>query len=372
MGKRELLLLVVFVVLGVGVYQVAAPAAPADAPGFSLSRLVQMAKSHFHGPAIRRTVTRTARLTPSAGVTTVDLGDIRAAIIVEGSDREDVQVTLEAMIGAMDEADATRQEQAMTLAIDSAADRAVVSVKTDETMRQPRFELRVELPHRMAVSLGGRGSADVRSVSGLRLAEFRGELTTADLRGPVTGELRDSRAEFGAGATLQLHVERGRVRADAPAAVTLEIDHASLDILDPAGAVQLTQEQCRIDIRGTGGPVKVTGQGGTIILRQVVHPLTIEAHRLTVNAELDAPVATTIAIENDDVEVTLPRQAGVQLDAAVTDGELRLPDGLELTRTDEKQSFSGPIAGGGPLVKVTLDDGTMRIRSRGPLASTAP
>ena len=81
MGKRELLLLVVFVVLGVGVYQVSAPAAPADAPGFSLSRLVQMAKAHFHGPQVRRTVTRTATLTVPEGIDTLDLGEIRGAVV---------------------------------------------------------------------------------------------------------------------------------------------------------------------------------------------------------------------------------------------------------------------------------------------------
>lgn len=364
MGKRELLLLVVFVVFGVGVYQVSAPAAPPDSPGFSLSRLVQMAKSHFHGPAIRRTVTKTAHLTPSAEVTTLDLGEMRAAVVVEGGDREDIEVTLEATIGAMDEADAARQEQGLTLALDSDADRASLSVKTHENIRPPRYELRVELPRRMAVRFGGRGSAGIRGVAGLHLEEFRGELSTEELHGPVTGEIRDSRVEFGPGATLQLKVERGRVRTDSPAAVTLDIEHATLDILDPTGPITVNQEQCRIDVRGTGGPVKVTGEGGTIVLRQVSHPLTIEAQRLTVTAELDTPVATTIDIENDDVEVTLPKDGGVQLEASVTDGELRLPDSFEAVTSDRKQSYTGAVAGGGPLVKATLDRGTMRIRSR--------
>ena len=85
MGKRELLLLVVFVVLGVGAYQVSAPAAPADAPGFSLSRLFQMAKAHLHGPQVHRTVTRTATLTVPEDIETLDLGDIRGSVFVEGT-----------------------------------------------------------------------------------------------------------------------------------------------------------------------------------------------------------------------------------------------------------------------------------------------
>ena len=101
MGKRELLLLVVFVVLGVGVYQVSAPAAPADAPGFSLSRLMQMAKAHFHGPQVRRTVTRTASLTVPEDIDTLDLGEIRGALVVEGTDRSEIAIRLEAMLSAL-------------------------------------------------------------------------------------------------------------------------------------------------------------------------------------------------------------------------------------------------------------------------------
>lgn len=364
MGKRELLLLVVFVVLGVGIYQVSAPAAPVDGPGFSLSRLVQMARSHFSGPAVRRTVTKTATLTPTDGVTTLDLGEVRGAVVIEGADRPDIEVRVEAMLGGMDEADLNRQEQALRVSLKSEGTEASAAVAFDRTGRPPRFELHVLMPRRLTAQIAGRGSADVRGVAGLHLQDFRGELSTEDLRGPVTGEMRDGRAEFGTGATLELRTERGRLRADAPASVTLDSAHASIDIVDPSGPITLKQEQCRIDVRGTGGPVTVTGEGGTIALRQVTHPLTIEAERLTVTAELDAPVATSLTIQNDDVEVTLPRSGGVNLAVSVSDGELRLPDGLTATTTERKQSYAGAVAGGGPLVKLTLDRGTMRVRAR--------
>lgn len=370
MGKRELLLLVVFVVLGIGVYQVSAPAAPADSPGFSLTRLVQMAKAHIHGPSVRRTVAKTAHATPGEGVTVVDLGEIRGAVIIEGSDREDVEVRLETTIGGMDEADLNRQDKELTLEVKDDGDVAAVRVGFDTSGRWPRFELHVKMPARMKARIGGRGSADVRGIAGLDLAEYRGELTTEALHGPVTGETRDAKAEFGPGATLTFTAERGRVRADAPALVTLEGNHATIDIVDPAGPITLKQEQCRIDVRGTGGPVTVTGEGGTIELRQATHPIDIKADRLTVTAELDAPVPTVIAIENDDVEVTLPRGGGVDLDVSVQDGQLRLPEDWKATESERQQKYTGKVGAGGPLVKATLDRGTMRIRSRGAQTGT--
>ncbi len=193
----------------------------------------------------------------------------------------------------MDEADLARQEKAFVVQVTNAGPVATAKVVMADGRRRPRYEVHVALPRALKVQLAGRGggSAEVRAVAGLHLDEYRGELTTEALTGPVTGEMRDGRAEFGRGATLTLRTERGRLRADAPASVTLESEDGTIELIDPAGPITLTQDQCRIDVRGTGGPVKVTGEGGTISLRQVAHPLTIEAKRLTVNAELDVPVA---------------------------------------------------------------------------------
>ena len=370
MGKRELLLLVVFVVLGLGVYQVSAPAAPADAPGFSLSRIVQMAKSHFGGPRVRKPVTRTATLTPGSEVTTLDLGDIRATVFVAGSDRADILVRLEAVLGGVDDADLAEQEKTLGLTLKSEGPVASAALNFNTVGRPPRYELHVELPRRLKVQLGGRGSAEVRGIAGLHLVEYRGELNAAELTGAVTGELRDARAEFGAGVTMDLETRNGRLRAESPASVVLRSEHGTVDVIDAAGPVSITTDYCRMDIRGTGGPVKITGEGGTIELRDVNHPLTIAAERLTVNAELAIPVATSIAVEDDTVELTLPREGGVQLEAGIENGSLRLPDGLTATKVENRESVSAAIAGGGPLVKVTVDRGELRIRSRAPQPGT--
>lgn len=365
MGKRELLLLVVFVVLGVGVYQVTAPAAPADAPGFSLGRLVDFAKSHFHGPQARRTVARTATLAPGADVEFLDLTDVQGPVIVEGSDRADIQVRLDATLAGMDTADLDRQEKALTVALAAAGPNATLRLEHDTRGRRVRLELRVDVPKRMKVRLGGtRYSAEVRGVAGLDLAEYAGDLRVEDLTGPVTGLYKSGRAEFGKGAVLQLKTESGRLRVERPASVTLDSERTGIDIIDAAGPITIKEDYARMDIRGTGGPVKVTGDGGTIALRQLTHAVVIDATRLTVDAEIDAPVPVVIAVKDDDVDVSLPRTGGVNLEVTVADGDLRLPEGLTATVADTKQSVTTAVAGGGPLVKLTLERGTMRVRGR--------
>ena len=364
MGKRELLLLVVFVVLGVGVYQVSAPAAPADAPGFSLSRMVQMAKSHFVGDAVRTPVTRTATLAVTPEVTTLDLGEVRGAVFVAGTDREDILVRLDTVIGGMDEADVAQQEKGLGLAVTGAGPVATVAVSFERGGRPPRHELHIEVPSRLKVQLGGRGSAEIRGVASVHLDEYRGELNVAEVAGPITGDLRESRAEFGPGTRMDLDTRSVRLRAEAPASVVLRSERGTVDVMDATGPVSIKTDFARMDIRGTGGPVHITGEGGTIELRDVRHPLTIEADRLTVNAELAIPVATTITVDDDTVEVTLPAEGGVQLEAAIENGSLRLPDGMTATKTGAREAASARLGAGGPLVKVTVNTGALRVRTR--------
>ncbi len=364
MGKRELLLMVVFVVLGVGVYQVTAPAAPAEGPGFSLSRFVQFAKAHFHGAQERRTVTRIATLVPGAGLDTLAVSEFRGTIIVEGTDRPDVEVQLEAVLAGIDEEDLNLQEKDLGVALKADGARATVDVTHGEHARRPRMELRIAVPRTLKAELTGRATAEVRGVAALHLAGYQGDLEVEGLSGPITGDMDNGRAEFGVGATLDLRTSNVRLHAAAPRAVTVDAERGNTEIVDPAGPVTLKTDYARMEIRGTGGPVTVTGEGGVIHVRDVAHPLTIEAHRLTVTAELQQPVATTIAIEDDTVELTLPRDGGLQLDASIQNGALRVPDGFTTTRTGTTDAVAVAVAGGGPIVKVTVDRGELRIRSR--------
>ncbi|WP_239488767.1 DUF4097 domain-containing protein [Luteitalea sp. TBR-22] len=357
--------MVVFVLLGVGVYQVTAPAAPADAPGFSLGRLMDMAKAQFHGPQARRTVARTATLVPGAEVAVLDLTGVPGPVVVEGTDRPDILVRLDATLGGLDAEDLDKQEKALTIALESAGPEARVRFGHDVRGRRLRLELRIDVPRRLKVRLGDtRMSAEVRGVAGLDLKDYAGDLRVEGLTGPVTGRYESGRAEFGDGTVLQLKTESGRVRLERPASVTLDSERTGIDIIDAAGPITIKEDYARMDIRGTGGPVRITGDGGTIALRQLAHALAIDATRLTVDAEIDTPVPVTIAVKDDDVDVTLPRTGGVNLEVAVTDGDLRVPDGLTPTVAGTKQSVTTAVNGGGPLVKLTLERGTMRVRGR--------
>ncbi|HTV00805.1 MAG TPA: hypothetical protein VMF13_09720 [Luteitalea sp.] len=364
MGKRELLLVVVFVVLGIGVYQVTAPAAPADAPGFSIERMVNFAKAHFNGARARRTITRTVTQTLPAGVAIVGIDPMRGNVVVEGSDRPDVEVRLEAGLAGMDDADLDRQAKQLEVTLVTEGDAARVRIAFQGEGRRPKYDIHLALPRHLKVELSGRATAEVRDVAGIHLAGYSGELRTEAIAGPITGDARELSSEFGEDATIDLKLREGRLRAESPRELKVDCERTTIEVVDAAGPLTFQEDYCRMNIRGTGGPIKVTGDGGTIDLRQVEHPLTIEADRLTVNAELTTPQPTTIAVEDDTVEVELPRDGGVMLEARAVDAELRLPQGLTATVADRVSSIKTAIAGGGPLVKIDLTRGMLRIRGK--------
>lgn len=365
MGKRELLLMVVFVVLGVGVYQVTAPAAPAESKGFSLGRMFQFAKAHIQGNQARRSVTRTATVTPGAGVDTVVIGELRGVIVVEGSDRTDVEVRLEANLSGIDDEDLATQDKALTLEAANDGTRVAVNLEFEHHGNRPRHEMRVLVPRRMKVQLSGRATAEVRGVAGLHLDSFGGELEVEDVAGQVTGDTERLQADFGPGADLRFSSHEGRIRADAPREIKMTCERTTIEVVDPTGPVTFTEDYCRMDVRRSGGPITITGDGGTVELRQITHPLTIQAERLTVNAELDAAVPTSIKVEEDNVEVTLPREGGIDLDARTTDGDLRAPSGMQVTTAENRSTLTVPINGGGVPVTLEVTRGWLRLRARG-------
>ncbi len=111
---------------------------------------------------------------------------------------------------------------------------------------RPRYEMRgvTRCRKRLKLRLAGRGTAEVSGIAGLELDEYRGELTTEAVSGPITGDIRDARAEFGAGATLDLDTKNGRIRAEGPASVNLRSERGSVDIVDPKGAVAIKTDFC--------------------------------------------------------------------------------------------------------------------------------
>lgn len=361
MGKRELLLVVFFAVVGAVLYQATAPPPPPGATGFSLTNLMRGARSHLGDRDATRVVTRTTSLASLPESVTLHLDDFRGRLEVVGEDTDTVVASLDVTLRGLDEGDLDEQDAAIALDVVAEGDRVTVSTRQREMGPRGDQAMRVRVPRRLALQLSGRGVADVRGVASARIDAYRGDLVVEDVQGAVTGSHRDGRAEFGAGTSLDLETQRSTLRLVRPAAVTLDAEATDIEVTDAAGAVSIEQQRCTTEVVGGEGPLTVRGAGGTIKLRNIRSAIDIDAQRLTVSMIMAAPAPARIAIEGDDVEVTLP-PGGVEVAAQIERGALRAPDALTSTSDGDVHRAEGTLEGGGPRITLEVVRGSLTIR----------
>lgn len=363
MGKRELLLVVLFVVLGTVLYQATAPPSTGESGGFSLREMFRAARRNMGDRNATRTLTRDEHLPIGPEVATLALDDFRGRIEVRGTDEASLAATLETTLRGLDEADLDQQEAGLDVRLEVHDTVATVVLGHREMGPRPDQTLRLQVPRRLRLKMGGRGVAQISGLAGAEFDTFRGDLFVEDMTGPITGSQREGRAEFGPGATLDFETERGTLRIVRPAALTLQATATDIEVLDAEGPVTIDQQRCTIEIIGGSGAIGVEGEGGTIKLRNVASPVTIDAERLTVSMTMAEAVAVTLEIVADDVDVTLPA-GGVELAAEVTHGELRVPAAITSSTDGDTRRASGALNGGGPRVGLTVSRGALTVRAR--------
>src|SRR6516225_5321646 len=95
MGKRELVLVVAFAVLGIVVYQFTAPAPPPGSEGFSIGGLIRNVRRGVQGPRETASADSSQSAAVPATVNELRLNISRASdITITGEDRTDIAASL--------------------------------------------------------------------------------------------------------------------------------------------------------------------------------------------------------------------------------------------------------------------------------------
>ncbi len=195
MGKRELLLIAAFVLVGVVVYQVTAPATPASG-GFSLSGLIAKIRSEIHGQDVQIPVVRSATASVPASVKTLKIDGLRASVTILGEAREDVTAELRATAFGADEAQARAFEQAFQLELAPEDDLLELRVKgAGQEMRRRRIELTIRVPSRLTLELALLGGElKVSHVARVTFERGAGRAVLSEIADGVEGEYGPARS----------------------------------------------------------------------------------------------------------------------------------------------------------------------------------
>ncbi|MDQ3069181.1 MAG: DUF4097 domain-containing protein [Acidobacteriota bacterium] len=342
MGKRELGLILAFVVAGLIVWQVTAP--KAEGPGFSFGNWMSDVRREMRGRNASAELKTTPAVPLEAGA-----NELRVTIVgeltIKGEDRTDVSAEFTVTSNGFDDAEAKRLAEESKLVVSRFADSVVVTTKfPEEGSQQARLILRV--PRTLRVQLDGRGTATVTDVAEVVFARASGTVKLTAVAGAVKGEFRGARLTLDGAQTLDLVSVNGEhsfsgIRGD----VRLESRSGEVRLIKPGGRVIVTGRDGRIRIDGAQGDVRVEAVEGAVELNDIASGVEIDARAARVVATWQKAAQAKIQARDGSVELVLPKDAATySLDARATQGELRVPESL--TKTAEGQETSAIRSGG--------------------------
>jgi hypothetical protein len=371
MGKRELLLIAAFVVVGAIVYQLTAPAPAPGERTFAPGQLLDHVRRAMRGNRASAELTTKNTYPVESDVSELRF-DSKAGstnITITGEDRSDIDAELQVRSNAYDEEEAKRTAKDTILKIDRAGPRMVVSVSYPTPGIQ-RATVTLKIPHRLAVQLqGGGNTIAIHNVAALELGGARGKMDIGDIAGLVSGAHRGGDLHVVNAGALKLtvngtDVEIERIRG----ATSLTMRGGDLKCGEIAGPIDLDTQGTDITLdrlEKTSGIVRVNTVGGSLEVKGLRTEGRFDSRGAEVDVTIDRAAPLAIYSEGGgSIELT-PPSGGYQLDAVATDGSLDLPpDTLDITSSGSEHRATGPIKGGGPTITIRSRRGDITLRAR--------
>jgi hypothetical protein len=372
MGKRELLLILAFVIVGAVIYQATAPPPGPNDRRFSLTGIVEKIRREMRGNRARAEVTRTVTHELDPTITELRLEGTYTALTITGEKRATVEVRVRVTSTGYDEAEAKELAGQTQLKVDRAGEALRLRATYPEPGRQQAF-VTLLVPARLAVRLApGSQRTTVTNVASID-ADVRGESSLKNIAGRVTLTHRAGDVLVDNVASLKLN-GRGsdatvtNVRGDA----SFSMQSGELNASGIVGPIEVDAQNAEVAIKKlelVRGPLRVNAVGGSISLDGLMSEARIDGRNTEVDIEMTK--AATVAVYNEGnepIEIVVP-PGGFVLDAVVTQGRLTIPDDLDPAlkppAADEgkEQRANGAVRGGGPTITLRANRGDIRIHT---------
>jgi len=364
MGKRELLLIVAFVVLGAAVYQLTAPPGQEGRSRFNLGQVIDSVKREVQGNQARA-----ERKTETTAPLDADVDELRLAnaptVTLVGEDRLDIGVELTVVSTGFDEAEAGQLAEATVPRIDVSGRVATLSIDYPEGGRQTAT-LVVRLPSRLRARVrGARGESRVAGVASVELESTRGDLTIEHVRGAIEGDHVGGSLDISESGSVSLSARScdlvlGGIAGDTK----LDLVGGTARAERLGGRLEITGRSVEVEANQVGDTARFDLRGGEVTLGGVSHEVRFDGRGTDLTLALAAPAPVTAITSDATIRFTAPPRGGFELDATATDGDLRV-SGLDVpvTRDGDDRRATGTVAGGGPTVALRVTSGTVEIRA---------
>ena len=208
-------------------------------------------------------------------------------------------------------------------------------------------------------AIGGRVHARISNNGDFSAHEIKGDvtvegnggdLTISDIHGKVTIQ-----GEYGG----DIHLER----ADQP--VHFHSSRTDMEFGRLPGDMSMTLDS--LHVTQVVGPVRVVTHSKDIEMSQVSGDTHIEDRDARVELEMAGSYPVEVKDSKGDVEVSLPSNSNMTVDARTHNGDIVSDFPLEISG-DENKTITGTIGKGGPKLELSTEHADLRIRKGGDAA----
>lgn len=320
MGKRELLIIVAFVAIGVVAFELTAPPAP-EGRSFSLSRWWQSARRGMRGNQAMASTTQRGEIEVNRGVSELRVGGMNRGVRIVGEDRENITWELHVESNGPDDATALAWAKKAKVKLDDLGSSVAISVSFPTEGNQ-WGALMLKVPARLALKIsGGSGGADVAEVAAVDFDRVSGTVTLKDIAGAATGTQTNGELTIDGAVAVDMTLTNTRAKITGiRKSVVLNARNGRCEITDVSGSVEIDQANQETTVEAPDGPVRVTGSGGRVTIAHPKKEVKVDCRRAEVEVSLDAPVPMTLLTSDETLRLLLDGPPAISLDAVATEG----------------------------------------------------
>ncbi len=232
----------------------------------------------------------------------------------------------------------------------------------------PSVDVRVWVPRQFSVAVNSQGAPlRLEDLSGRIFANAdSGDLVVDGAEGTI--DLRTSRGSVrleNFEGEARIHSGRGGIEvAWMNGDLQAETDRGRIEVREVNGSVDVTTARGGIEIRGVEGSVKAETQRGGVELRDVSGRVEARSARGGIRATFTHDPEGSLETGRGTIDVALPMDAGVDLDARASRGDVSIGSGLRFEGEKDDGHWVGRVNGGGPSLRLHSARGGVRLSRR--------
>ena len=327
MGKRELFIILGFVVVGVLAYQLTAPASTSSG-GFSFPKMWEAMRREVRGDPARAETTLTGSFEVAPTLTEVRFDGV-SRLHVFGEARKDIAYELKVESNGPDDATALSYAKRAVLKTDDMGTGMAFRIELPPEGRQTT-ELTLKVPLRLAVRVQGGSRLEVSNVASVRLEGVSSTVKIGSVAGPVTGTHRGGDMEVRDVGAVRLTLQGTHAKFhEISQPMMLDLRNAECELTQPKAMVEIEESNSRVTIREPLGPVRIGGERGRVEIEAPASETRVDVRRAEVEVLLRAAVPLTLVTTDEELRLMLDGPPAILLDAVAPNGEISTP-GLDL------------------------------------------